>query len=281
MEKIVNTCDQEGKELNLVIRKPNNKVLQDATVAYNSKIAELLRDDDNLMLRVELDKHLEKRGLWTKESSQRFSDIAMELRDLEVKLRQGGIKLSEGRGYALKMSELRQEQVTIYRERKQFDSLTIESVAEEHKLSFILSKCVFREDGKTLYFTTLDECINKNAEIASMEASEVLFSMLFASNEDALDKMYEVQWLQKYDLMDDKKRLVNKDGKLVNNENKLINEAGGLIDKEGKQVDLLGNRITLQGDLLIEDEKPFIDDTGEPIKLKTQTKKRRKTKKVS
>lgn len=103
--------------------------------------------------------------------------------------------------------------------------------------------------------------------------------MIYADN-DNLDQMYETKWLQKYDLMDDKKRLVNKGGELVTKENKLINEAGTLIDDAGKQIDLLGHRIDLKGNLLIDDEKPFIDDlTGEPVELKTKRKKR-KSKKV-
>jgi hypothetical protein len=278
MEKIVNTHDQEGKEFKLVVKKPNNKVLQDATVAYNAKIAELLRANNSLMLRAELEKHLTERGIWTVESAKRFTDIAMELRDLEVKLRKGGIKISEGREYAIKMSELRQEQVSIYTERKQYDSITIEAVAEEHKLAFILSKCTFREDGKTLYFTNLDECIKKNSEIASLEASRLLFGMVFGED-DNLEQMYETKWLQKYNLMDKKKRLTNKNGELVTKENKLINESGALIDEDGKQVDVLGNRIDPQGNLLIE-EMPFIDDsTGEPIVFENKTKRKKKRKK--
>ena len=279
MEKIVNTQDEEGNELNLVVRKPNNKVLQEATVAYNAKIASLLRSNDSLMLRAELEKHLTERGIWTAESAKRFTDIAMELRDLEVKLRKGGMKISEGRECAIKMAELRTEQVEIFTERKKYDAVTIEAVAEEHKIIFILSKCTFREDGKTLHFSTLDECIRKNSDLASIEASKLLFSMIYADSNN-LDQMYETKWLQKYDLMDDKKRLVNRSGELVTKENKLINEAGTLIDDAGKQIDLLGHRIDPKGNLLIDDEKPFIDDlTGEPIELKVKRKKR-KSKKV-
>ncbi len=280
MEKTVDTCDQEGNKLNLVVKKPSNKVLQEATVAYNAKIADLLRSDNGLMLRAELSKHLESRGVWSEESSKRFTDIAVELRNLEVKLRQGGIKVSEGRKYAVTMFELREEQVKIYQERKQYDSLTIESLAEEHKLSFILSRCTFREDGKTLYFTTLDECINKNAEVASIQAASILFNMIYQTGEDVMDKMFEIQWLQKYELMDDKKRLINKEGQLVSKENELVNDVGLLINEDGERIDVLGHKINEKGDLLIKEEQPFVDDlTGQPVKLKTKTKKRRKAKK--
>ncbi len=283
MEKTVDTCDQEGNKLNLVVKKPSNKVLQEATVAYNAKIADLLRSDNGLMLRAELNKHLLSRGVWSEESSKRFTDIAVELRNLEVKLRQGGMKVLEGREHAIRMFELREEQIKIYQERKQYDSLTIESLAEEHKLSFILSKCTFREDGKTFYFSTLDECINKNAEVASIQAATILFNMIYQTGEDVMDKMYEINWLQKYDLMDDKKRLVNKEGQLVSKENELVNDVGLLIDGDGKRIDMLGHKIDEEGNLLIGEEQPFVDDeTGEPVKVKVKTKrKKRKSKKVS
>jgi hypothetical protein len=89
--------------------------------------------------------------------------------------------------------------------------------------------------------------------------------MLYGLDQDWEAKLPENKFLKEYEFVDDKLRLVNKEGHYITTDGKRVDENFRYIDEEGNFVDEDGNRIDEDG-LPVVESKPFLDDeTGKPI----------------
>ena len=77
--------------------------------------------------------------------------------------------------------------------------------------------------------------------------------------------------MKQYKFVDDKLRLINKDGKLVDEQGRLIDENGRFINEKGEFVDKDGNLVNSEGDYVVE-FTPFLDDDGKPVVLEEKQK---------
>jgi len=115
---VVDTHDNEGKPLKLVVLQPTNKIAQDANMAYNIKRANLIREGgengERLLLRSEVDEYLEKSGIWTAKDALRIEQLGMKIRACELILRKGGIKISDARKVAIQMGDMRNDMLALY-----------------------------------------------------------------------------------------------------------------------------------------------------------------------
>ena len=244
--------DVNGNELNLVVIYPNNKIIQESNLQYNYKISFLIRQasksEERLLMRSEMDEHLSKIGIWTKEDVLKMEQLGTRVRACELMIRKGGLKKSEGRQIAIEMGELRNQMLRLYNKRQQFDSCTIESTAENHRFNFLASKCICMELSNEPYFNNLDDYMSRSTESVAIRGATILAKFLYGLNENIRSSLFEIQWLKKAGFIDDMGRYINKSGKL--------------IDKNGNPVDE-------KGDFFINESKPFIDDeTGELIEIK-------------
>jgi len=281
-EVLVETKDDEGNDIKLIVKRPGHRIMQEALVAYNGHMAKLIREgnvvQEPLMLRAELDQHMRSRGIWSSEEDRRFTDITIEIRALELLLQRGGIKLSQGREIALRMRGLREEILVLFNKRNQLDSITIEAVAEIRKFAFIMTKCVLRED-RTLYFANIEDCIDRGESQAAIDTSIILSNMLYKTDGPSV-ALFENEWLKDYNYLNKEGQLTDRKGRLVDSEGKLINQDGRFIDENGRFVDIKGNPVNQDGDFVV-DSDPFIDDdTGKPINLKTKTKPKKRKRKT-
>ncbi len=281
-EVLVETKDDEGNDIKLIVKRPGHRIMQEALVAYNGHMAKLIREgnvvQEPLMLRAELDEHMRSRGIWSSEEDKRFADITIEIRALELLLQRGGIKLSQGREIALRMRGLREEILVLFNKRNQLDSITIEAVAEICKFAFLMTKCVLTEN-KTVYFANVEDCLDRGESQAAIESSIVLSSMVYNTDTPSA-ALYENEWLKDYDYLNKDGKLTDRKGRLVDSEGKLIDKDGRFIDENGKFVDIKGNPVNQEGDFIV-DSNPFIDDdTGKPIKLKTKAKSKKRKRKT-
>jgi len=132
-DNIVETVDNDGKKLKLTVKAPGHKVLQEAQMVYNIRLTALIRqsasEDTQLLSRQQLDQHLEHMGIWTEKEAQQFVRLQLELRELELKLKTGGIKVSEAKAIALSMRAKRALLLVLYNRKVQFEGVTIESIA--------------------------------------------------------------------------------------------------------------------------------------------------------
>lgn len=289
---VIDTVDIEGKPLKLAVLRPTNKISQEANMAYNLKMAELMRRGSQnpaqrLLLRAELEEYLAKMGVWTLQDQVEVEKLALEIRAHELMLKKGGIKISEGRTLALEMAEKRQLILEKHHKRLQFDSATIESQAENFRFEFLLVKClVFADTGKP-FLRNHDEYIDRQDEQAIMDCAREMANMVYGVNDSVIKNMFEMKWLKDAGMINDDGRYTRPDGTIIDRDGRLINADGRYIDKEGRLIDTFGRPVDENGNLLVDDSKPFIDDnTGETIVIgdigrSTEAKPKVRTKKAS
>lgn len=292
---IVDTVDVEDKPLKLAILRPTNRISQEANMAYNLKMASLMRQGSRnpaqrLMLRAELEEYLEKMGVWTMNDAIEIEKMALEIRAHELMLKKGGIKVSEGKALALQMAEKRQLIMEKHAKRQQFDSATIESQAENFRFEFLLVKCfVFADTGVPL-LKNHAEYVDRQDEVAVMAGARVLANMIYGLDDNVHKHMFEMQWLKDAKMIDDDGRYISPDGKaLTDRDGRLVNKEGRYLNKEGQMVDTFGRPVDEHGNLLVDVSKPFIDDeTGDSVVIgdigvqtKTKAKPKSKAKKTS
>ncbi len=250
--KTVETVNEDGSELKLSVERPSQAVLREANLHYKVMVARLLKEaaegDDGLLLRSQLDEYLIKLGVWTEAHQREFVTKQLEIRALELVLRKGGIKYSEGRAVALKMRQLRGQMTEMFSRKSEFDNTTIEATAEQHKFHFLMSMCVVFADTGKPYFKGIGDYLSKETEQASSDCARCMAAMVFGFDEDIEEKLQENVFLKEYGAKD--------------NSGRNIDENNRYVDDEGNFVDFDGNRIDEKGDFIVEQE-PFLDDDEE------------------
>lgn len=288
---VIDTVDAENKSLQLAVIQPINKTNQEANMAYNLKMAELIRkgsqnNTQRLLLRAELDEYLAKMGVWTLQDGIDVEKLALEIRAHELMLKKGGMKISEGRALALQMAERRQLIMEKYAKRQQFDSATVESQAENFRFEYLMVKCLVFADTGLPFLKNHGEYVDRQDETAIIDGAKTLANMVYGLETNIHKNMFEMQWLKDAGMIDDNGRYTRPDGTLTDQSGRLVDKNGRYINNEGQMVDTFGRPVDERGNLLIDVSKPFIDDeTGKEIiignigvKTKTKTKTQSKKK---
>lgn len=264
--------DINGNDVSFVVIYPGHKAIQDANLQYNYKMSKLIREaikgEERLLIRSELEDHLTKIGVWTKEDSLKMEQLANRIRASELLMRRGGIKKSEGKQIAIEMSNLRNEMLKLYQKRQQFDSITAESVAENHRFNFLVSKCIRVESTNEPYFKNLDDYFERASESVAINGAKILSRMIYGLQDDIKSTLFEIQWLKSAGFVDEAGRYIDSSCHLTDKDGRKINEHGRYINEDGQFIDKNGNPVDEKGDYFVCEPKPFIDDkTGEPVEL--------------
>jgi len=267
---IVKTKDSKDNDLELAILKPGNRALQEGQRHYNLKLAELVRRAgegyESLISRHQLDEYLKKIGVWTAADQVTFQRMNLQVRECELKLKQGGIKLSEARQLALRMRDLRLSLVELYARRQMFDNTTMEQEAENHRFKFLMTQCVVHAQTGEPFFKDIADYDEQDGEDHVADAARALAAEMYGYDAKAADETFENQWLRGHGFMNEDGALVNQDGAMVDRTGRLINEHGQYVDQQGNPIDVEGNRVDEAGHIVVEDPQPYLDDeTGEPI----------------
>lgn len=283
--KLVETIDREGNSLKLAVIKPTNKITQESSMVYHLKMSELIRsgsrnNSQRLLLRAELEEYLLKTGVWTMNDALEVEKLALEIRAHELVLKKGGISLSDGRTIALEMAEKRQMILEKHTKRQQFDSITIESYAENFRFEFLIIKClVFYDSGKS-YLVNHAEYMDRQDEQAVMDGARELASIIYGLEKSINDTMFEMRWLKEAGMIDERGRYVSKDGSYIDRDGHRVNKDGRYINSGGEMVDTLGRLVDENGNLLVDTAIPFIDDeTGDQVVICGIGQKAKKSKK--
>jgi hypothetical protein len=290
---VIDTVNVENEPLQLAVIRPTNKINQEANMAYNLRVAELIRkgsqnNSQRLLLRIELDEYLAKMGVWTLQDATEVERLALEIRAHELMLKKGGMKISEGRALALQMAERRQLIMQKYAKRQQFDSATIESQAENFRFEYLMVKCLVFADTGLQFVKNHEEYVNRQDETAIVNGAKILANIIYGLETNMHKNMFEMQWLKDAGMIDDDGRYIRPDGILTDRDGRLVDQDGRYLNKEGQMVDTFGRPVDEHGNLLVNISKPFIDDeTGkavvignigvkEKIKIKKTTRKKKK-----
>lgn len=246
--------------LKLAIRKPTIEDLNEADEIYAEKVASLIKDGiggrKKLLLRSQLNDYLRGAGVWTDKDDQDVRKLQLDIAELLEKIKKGGVKLSEGKEIALQISNKRREIVRINQKRQIFDDTTIESIAENDKIDYLIYSCtVYADDGRN-YWESFEDMKNDKLNEVYREAARLSMKSLFNIDPQFEKNLPENKWLKKYNFVDEDLNYIDrKTGERVDREGRPIKELEAELEKL---------RYSLQGD--IEEEAPFVDDdTNEPI----------------
>lgn len=249
-------------EHEFVIRKPTLHDIREADKVRNTAFADAILA--KALVRPRLDDFLREQGLWNDEKQVKLTGIKEELFECERVLNRGGIRKSAGKEVALKMIRLRAEFNSLLSIRSQFDNNTAEGQADNARFNYLVSACLVYKDTGKPYFSSLEDYLtNIEDEVGQLGARQLGYIMYELDN-NYQSKLTEFKFLKEFKFVDDKLRLINKDGHLVDVDGKLINEDGYYVNEKEELVDRDGNRVDKDGNLLVV-RKPFLDDDDNEI----------------
>jgi hypothetical protein len=251
-----------GNEKEFVVRSPSLGDQKEATKIYNQSFSEALKA--GAVVRAKLDDLLVDQGLWDDKKQQQFMELQSTILEGEKTLAKGGISLSNGKTVALEMKKNRDKLRNLISVKTELDTHTAEGQADNARFNYFVSACTVYKDTNERYFSNYEDYINRSTDVVAILAAQNLAGLLYGLDSDYEEKLPENKFLVDYKFVDDKLRLINKDGKLVDENGKLIDENGRFIDEKGQFVDKNGNPVDSEGDYIVE-FKPFTDDNGNPV----------------
>lgn len=253
----------DNKEENFTIKSPSISDQREAQKVYNQAFSDAVKS--GCIVRARLDDLLKEQGLWDDTKQLKFNTLQQQINDNEKSLAKGGIPLEAAKNIALKMRQLREELRDLISVRTNLDNHTAEGQADNAKFNFLISVCLVYSNNKDKkYFKNYEEYLSRASEPISVKAAQVLANMLYGLDNDYEKKLPENKFLLKYKFVDEKLKLVNKEGRYIDEDGRLIDQFGRYINQDGQYIDRDGNLIDENGDY-IEKFEPFLDDEGKPI----------------
>ncbi len=260
-KKIVK-IDVDGKQVELAVLRPNAKQRQEAQKVYNKAFRDAV--ESGAILRAKIESVMREQKLWDDQKEADLRKLQTSISEKERKIRGGGIKLSEARDLALQLRRDRAELRALNSERMSLDGNSCEAQADNAQFNFFVSTCtVGANDGKP-YFKSYEDYLVREEDPAVGPAANALARMLYNLEEDYEKKLPENQFLMKFKFCDETLHLVDAQGRKVDVDGRLVDDEGRYINEAGQYVDREGNRVDADGNYLV-DEKPFLDDEGNPI----------------
>jgi ribosomal protein S16 len=249
-----------GKEVEIYIKSPS---LQDNEKAESIRVRRWNQAiDDGAVLTERLNEILKKQGIWSDEKENKIMELRIELAEALDTIDKGGIKLSEAKELAIKVRKLRNEINSISFDRLKYINETVEGQSQNAQFNYLVSQCaVYNDNREKKYFKSYEDFLNRANDLDSYLISNRCADVIFGNNEA---NWPENKFLKERGFVDDKLRLINKDGHLVDTEGRLVDEFGNWIkyaeDGQPIIVDRDGNPVET-----IVERKPFLDDEGNPI----------------
>jgi hypothetical protein len=148
----------------------------------------------------------------------------------------------------------------------------MESIADNQKFKFLLTKCVMIKESGIPMFSDVDDYESKQNTTFAIDAATALAGQIYGYDKQMEINLVENKWLNKFNFSDNQGRLVDEDGRLINVNGDLVNEDGRFVDDQGNLVDNQGRPVDENGDFVVSEIKPFTDDDGKAIVTNTKKK---------
>jgi hypothetical protein len=254
---VVTVKNDDGSEqnTNYFVKAPSQEAIKGAD-RYRAKTWNQCLMD-GIITKKELQAVLLKRGLWSEEKEAEEKRIGTELFELEKKLFLGDgakkAKVSDGKKIVMQMKELRVKLRDHIAERIGMEENTAEALADNARFDYLVSECVFHEDGSRVY-KDIDDYNQKSSDQVSILGATNLAQLLYQYDSKFEESLPENAWLKKLGLVNDKLELVDEQGELVDQEGRRINNLGHYINDEGKRVDVNGNLLNEDGSYVLQVE---------------------------
>ena len=253
--------DSDGNEVTVYVTRPTKEDNSDAQIVASKVFKKAVME--GALLKQSLDNILREQGLWDDNKQQELDEINEKIEKNLLKLKKGGIKLSEARDLAIDVRVLRMQKHRLLVEVNAYDDYTAESQSDNAKFDYLVSVCIKDEEGNK-YFKDVEDYQSSADQPFVIDCARKLASMMYGLDENWEENLPENKFLKQHSFIDDQLRLVNKEGKHVTQDGKLIDENFRYIDEEGNYIDEDGNKVDEDG-LPIVESSPFLDDDGNPI----------------
>lgn len=256
------TAQINDKDVTFIVRSPSINDQKEASKVYNQTFSDAIKA--KAIIRAKIDELLKEQGLWDDDKQDKFTDLQNQILERERKLAKGGIPLSQAKIIALEMRDLRSKVRELIGVKTNLDNLTAEGQADNARFNYLVSCCTVYKDNNQPYFSSMEDYLTRSTDVVAIKGAQTLANMIYGLDNDYEVNLPENKFLKQYKFIDNKLRLINKEGKLVDEAGRLVDEFGRFIDSDGKYVDKFGNRIDEDGKYIVETQ-PFLDDNGNPI----------------
>lgn len=260
---VFTTKDTNGKSVDLAVKRPDAEQSKELQKVWNKAFNEALLS--KAPLRQKLVDIARQQGLWNDEKEKEVDKLQKELFDIELKLKKGGkagLTKSGAKKLALRVREIRAEIRDIMSGRNELDSRCAESQAETEKFAHAVAMCTWDANTGDKYFKDYEDFKSRESETAALDAAKYLALLQYNLDPNWEANQFENKFLKDYGFVDDKLRLVNKEGKLVDSQGRLIREDGRFINAKGELVDAEGNPVDEEGNYKVE-FAPFLAEEDE------------------
>ena len=249
-KKVFKTVGENEQEIELAVIKPSPKQQVEAHLEFSK--AWKKAEESGSILRRDIDEIATKRGLWNDEKREKVEEFERKILELEKQLRGGAnscSNLDDAKNIALAIKKLRNERMDLIRPRLDLDGVSCENFADLARTNYLVaSTVVYNSDGKN-YFNNVDDFIAQSNNKVALDSAIAYYEL---NSENSSNENFEDQFLKKYGFVDDKNRLINKNGHLITEDGKLIDSNGRYVDDSEEFVDVHGNKVDDKGNYLIE-----------------------------
>jgi hypothetical protein len=257
----IESKDKEGNLVTVYVVRPTQQDNAQAQIVASKVFKDAVTN--GALIRKALEEVLINQGIWSQDKQAKTDKIDEEIRQKLIKLKAGGIKISEARDLAVEVRIARLNKSLLLSERNAHDEFTAEAQSENAKFDYLCSVCIKDENGKSI-FKNIDEYKEKSSEPYVLNAASKLASLTYGLEENWEENLPENRFLKKFNFVDEELRLINNEGKYVTKDGKLIDNDFRYINENGEFVDNDGNLIDKDG-LPVVEFSPFLDDNGDPI----------------
>lgn len=262
--KLVESKNSKDEVVKVYIKKPEPKDYKESQIAYNKAFRTAL--ETGAILKEKLLDYIIKQKVWDEEKEKQYNESLKAISGFEKILKRGGISLTSAKDYAFKLNKERETFRDLISKRNSMDSNTAESQADNARFNFLVSICTVNEHGERVW-ADIDTYEAESNEPWAVAAASELAKLIYGLDPEYENNLPENKFLKKYKFVDDKMRLLNKDGHLVDNEGRLIDDERRYVAyRDGVKyfVNRDGEEVNENGELLFT-FAPFLDDDGSPI----------------
>lgn len=259
----MSSVEVTDKDVTVLVKSPTKKNKDDAHLVFVSAWRKAV--EGKAILREKLNEYLTEQGLWDAKKQSDYEKIFNSINEKELILKKGGIPLKKAKGIAFELKRLREEFRELISVRTSYDQYTAEGVADNARFDYLVTVCVLDPATNQPVFKDMDDYNERGSEPWAVKAATQLASFLYDLDPNYEKNLVENVFLSEYKFIDDKGRLINKEGRLISVDSKgverFINENGEYVayddNGEAYRVDKDGNKI----EEIV--QAPFLEDVEE------------------
>ena len=228
-----------------------------------------------------LNMYMIDQGIWTDKQEKEYVDVIKQINLLDYQLNKGKntegekLKISEAKEMALSLRDKREEFKDLISERQNLDHLTAEGQADAEKFSYLVFVCTKDFLSQKPFYTDFNDYQEKSNDQASVDAAKHVGELVYEIDPEYENSLTENRFLKRFNFVDDKNQLIDKDGRPIDREGNRLDEFGYILNEDGKRININELPILEKDDNV--EKAEFEDDLGVLTIKEEEPPKRKKT----